>query len=92
MSSSHAIGRHFEDFIERMLRSGRYANASEVLRAGLRLLDEYENERLRQRAEAMTKIDEGLRSIEEGRTIPAEEVFAELREMVVRGATRDAAE
>lgn len=34
-----ALTKHFEELIERLVASGRYNNSSEVVRAGLRLLD-----------------------------------------------------
>lgn len=34
-----ALTRHFEELIERLVASGRYNNSSEVVRAGLRILD-----------------------------------------------------
>lgn len=34
-----ALTKHFEDLIARMVSSGRYNNSSEVVRAGLRILD-----------------------------------------------------
>ncbi len=34
-----ALTKHFEDLIARLITSGRYHNASEVVRAGLRILD-----------------------------------------------------
>jgi putative addiction module CopG family antidote len=34
-----ALTKHFEDLIERLVASGRYNNSSEVVRAGLRILD-----------------------------------------------------
>jgi len=38
------LTRHFEDLIKRLISSGRYNNASEVVRAGLRQLQETEGE------------------------------------------------
>jgi len=39
---SKVITPHFEELIERCVASGRFNNKSEVLRAGLRLLEEHE--------------------------------------------------
>jgi len=37
-----ALGQHFEDFIQAKISGGRYNNASEVVRAALRRLEEDE--------------------------------------------------
>lgn len=42
-NTSISIGDHFERFIESTVSTGRFNNASEVVRAGLRLLEEEEN-------------------------------------------------
>jgi antitoxin ParD1/3/4 len=39
---SKVITPHFEDLIDRFIASGRFNNKSEVIRAGLRLLEEHE--------------------------------------------------
>jgi len=39
---SKVITSHFEELIERCIASGRFNNKSEVIRAGLRLLEEHE--------------------------------------------------
>jgi len=40
-----ALGNHYEEFVKEQLESGRYNNASEVVRAGLRMLEDYEQAR-----------------------------------------------
>ena len=59
MPSSYTLGDRFEGFVKQLVASGRYASASEVLRDGLRLLEEQES--LRQ-----AKLDALRRDINEG--------------------------
>jgi len=57
-NTSISLGNHFESFIEETISEGRFTNASEVVRAGLRLLEEEEN-----RVVALRRaIKEGLES------------------------------
>jgi antitoxin ParD1/3/4 len=41
-NTSFALGAHFGSFVESQVCQGRYSSASDVIRAGLRLLEERE--------------------------------------------------
>jgi len=57
-NTSISLGNHFEDFVDDKVSTGRFKNASEVIRAGLRLLEEEEGKIV-----ALKKaIDEGIES------------------------------
>ena len=76
MPRSYALGEHFEHFISTQLESGRYNNASEVVRAGLRLLEDTEKPAVLTLDDLRSMIVEG---IESGPGIPAAEVFDQLK-------------
>ena len=58
MPSSYTLGSHFEAFIREMTESGRYSSASEVVRDGLRLLEDRERLRALKLADLRRKIEE----------------------------------
>jgi antitoxin ParD1/3/4 len=76
MPASYSLGSHFETFVRRQLQSGRFASASEVVREGLRLMEEREAEREARLEALRAEIARGRAS---GPGIAAEEVFADAR-------------
>ena len=72
-----ALNEHYERFIRKQLESGRYSNASEVVRAGLRMLEDFEAERERWLRE---EIPGRLTDLQQdpAKGIPADTVFSRL--------------
>jgi antitoxin ParD1/3/4 len=58
-NTSISLGNYFDDFIKNILKNGRYKNASEVIRAGLRLLEAEENKVIMLRNAIQEGIDSG---------------------------------
>ncbi len=75
--TSIALNDHYERFIKKQLESGRYNNASEVVRAGLRMLEDFEEARENWLRE---EIPSRLAELQKNPAIsvPAEQVFANL--------------
>ena len=55
-----ALGPHFEEFIQASILSGRYNNASEVVRSGLRLLEAEEQKIAMLRSAIQEGLDSGI--------------------------------
>lgn len=53
-NTSISIGPHFDTFIQNQIETGRYASTSEVVRAGLRLLEK-EEEKLKLLRQALVE-------------------------------------
>lgn len=66
MPTSVALGDHFEEFIRKQLASGRFNNVSEVVRAGLRLLEDEQKLREIRHRELKAAIREGIDSEDAG--------------------------
>jgi len=75
MPTSVAPGQHFETFIREHLQSSRFNNASEVVRARLRLLEEYQQRHQIQLQTLCADIAAGKTS---GTSKPADAVFSRL--------------
>ncbi len=59
-NTSISLGDHFEDFVDKRVSTGRFKNASEVIRAGLRLLEEKENKIAALKNAIVEGIDSGV--------------------------------
>ncbi len=68
-----------EHLVAEKVKTGRYASASEVIREGLRLLEEQEQLKLQRLASVRQKIDRGLEQLDKGQGILGSEARARLR-------------
>jgi antitoxin ParD1/3/4 len=59
-NTSISIGNYFDNFIKSIISAGRYKNVSEVVRAGLRLLEEEENKIVALRKAIQEGIESGI--------------------------------
>ena len=73
MPTSVALTPYFEEFIREQIEIGRYNNTSEVIRAGLRALEEREQQ---MKLESLQKAV--IAGINSGESKSAEEVFGRL--------------
>ncbi len=66
--TSHTISLtdHFDRFVERSIRDGRFADASEVVRAGLQLLELREREEAARMAALKAAAAEGFSALDQG--------------------------
>lgn len=86
MASSYTIGSRYENLVKDLVTSGRYATASEVVREGLRLVEEREELRQIKLQALRDAIREGMES---GAPVPfdLEDVLSEAKaqKRAVRG-------
>jgi antitoxin ParD1/3/4 len=88
------LTEHLDQFVERQVASGRYSNASEIVRDALRLLEEEEQERkaklkaLRQAAkQGFDEIDQGKGIVLKGKKAVRQfisQIEAEIRARVAK--------
>ncbi|QJE73689.1 type II toxin-antitoxin system ParD family antitoxin [Aerophototrophica crusticola] len=74
-----SVGERWEKFIDSVVKEGRYGSASEVVREGLRLVEEREAKLQALRAEIDAAIAEGGEYSDEDISAMIEETAAELR-------------
>ena len=72
-----------EKLVTRKVESGLYQSASEVIREGLRLLDDQDRLREIHLAEVRKKIQTGLSQLDRGEGIPGDEVYARMKQKSV---------
>jgi antitoxin ParD1/3/4 len=70
MASSANLGQHLEDYVSDLVKRGRYNSRSEVLREGVRLVEEREKRLIALDA----AIERGLADVEAGRSKPLDAV------------------
>ena len=59
-NTSISLGSYFDKFVQSRLYAGRYKNVSEVIRAGLRLLEEEENKVIALRNAIQEGVESGI--------------------------------
>ena len=74
MAISAELGDHLERVVSELVGNGRYNSKSEVLREGVRLVQERE----KRLAALDAELAKGLADLESGRVVPAQEVFDRL--------------
>ncbi|WEK04772.1 MAG: type II toxin-antitoxin system ParD family antitoxin [Candidatus Devosia phytovorans] len=90
MPSSYSLGDHYEAFAKNLVASGRYASVSEVLRDGMRLMEEREALREWKLNELKKAIQDGIDSGDAG-PMDAEEIKREGRRILAERAKSNAA-
>jgi antitoxin ParD1/3/4 len=81
-NTSFSIGEHFAGFVEAQVREGRYTSASDVVRAGLRLLEEHEAKL----AALRTALVEGEQSGDSDQTV--DDIWNTVKEKQATGMAR----
>ncbi len=59
-NTSISLSNHFDQFVRSQVSTGRYKNVSEVIRAGLRLLEDEESKVIALKSAIQEGIDSGI--------------------------------
>ncbi|MDQ0391836.1 type II toxin-antitoxin system ParD family antitoxin [Labrys monachus] len=84
MASSAELGPHLESFVDSLVKTGRYRSRSEVMREGVRLVEERE----KRLAALDAAIARGIADADAGRGKPASVVFDRLEAKYAAAARR----
>ena len=78
-----SLGRQWEQFVNEKVQSGRYQTASEVLRDGLRLLEQRENALKRMSPQTMEELEQmlevGIKQLDAGKGVHGDLAIKDLR-------------
>lgn len=83
MPTSVALSPHFESFVKQQVSTGRFNNVSEVVRAGLRLLEDQEQLKSLKMQELRSAVEAGAAS---GAGVNADSVFDRLEQKYRKSA------
>lgn len=79
-----SLGIQWERFVNEKVESGRYQTASEVLRDGLRLLEQREKALRRMSPQTLEELEEmlevGINELDAGKGIPSDVALKDLRQ------------
>ena len=79
MAKNVSLGKYYDAFVERKVGSGRYATASEVIRDGLRHLEDHERREAERLAILRAEIRRGL---DDPAVVDGETAFAALDQII----------
>ncbi len=74
-----SLTQELESLVHEKVRSGLYTSASEVVREALRLLNDRDKIQQQRLAELKREVAVGLEELRQGKSVPSEQVFEELR-------------
>ena len=84
MTINFQLGGHSEAFVQDQLSSGRYADAGDVVRDALRLMEERDQMIALQKDDIRRKIADGVESLRAGRHSDGKAYFDRLRDRLNR--------